>query len=53
MTQATERALSEPVPNSDLDRIQGTPTVIVDGVQYEGSLTDAQEFADFVLPGSK
>ena len=53
VTQATERALSEPVPNSDLDRIQGTPTVIVDGVQYEGSLTDAQEFADFVLPGSK
>ncbi|SKA84716.1 Protein-disulfide isomerase [Agreia bicolorata] len=51
VTQATDRALNEPVPNSDLDKISGTPTVIVDGVQYTGSLTDAQEFADFVLPG--
>jgi protein-disulfide isomerase len=52
VTEATERALNEPVPDSDLDSISGTPTVIVDGVQYDGSLTDAQEFADFVLPGA-
>ena len=53
VTEATERALNEPVPDSDLEHISGTPTVIVDGVQYEGSLTDAKEFADVVLPGAK
>jgi protein-disulfide isomerase len=51
IAEATERALSGPLPNSDLDALTGTPTVIVDGVQYTGSLDDPDEFADFVLPG--
>jgi len=46
---ATTRALTEPVPNSDLESITGTPTVLVNGKQYEGSLTDPAEFQSFVL----
>ncbi|SIN68467.1 DsbA family protein [Agromyces cerinus] len=46
---ATTRALTEPVPNSDLEAIKGTPTVLVNGKQYEGSLTDPAEFQSFVL----
>jgi len=52
VTQATDRALSGPLPDSDVEKLAGTPTVIVDGSQYTGSLTDAQEFADFVMAGS-
>ncbi|GAB3616371.1 hypothetical protein GCM10027416_09280 [Okibacterium endophyticum] len=46
---ATERALGEPVPNSSLDRIQRTPTVLVNDKQYAGALDDDQEFQAFVL----
>ena len=43
------RALTEPVPNSDLASITGTPTVLVNGKQYVGSLSDPAEFQSFVL----
>jgi len=46
---ATDRALSDPVPNSDLDRIQRTPTILVNDKQYAGSITDKKEFQAFVL----
>ncbi|WP_374946939.1 thioredoxin domain-containing protein [Agreia sp.] len=51
VTDATARALKGPLPNSDVDTLSGTPTVIVDGVQYLGGLDDPEEFADFVLRG--
>ncbi|KFF60614.1 hypothetical protein JF66_03285 [Cryobacterium sp. MLB-32] len=44
----TERALAGPIPGSELPSIPGTPTVLVDGAQYQGSLTDPVEFAQFV-----
>ncbi|MBB5641369.1 thioredoxin domain-containing protein [Cryobacterium roopkundense] len=44
----TEQATTGPIPGSDLPAISGTPTVLVDGVPYEGSLTDSVEFAQFV-----
>lgn len=47
VTQATERTASA-IPNSDLTGITGTPTVIVNGIQYQGSVSDAAEFAAFV-----
>ena len=31
-----------------LDNIQGTPTVLVDGKQYTGSISDEKEFASFL-----
>lgn len=46
---ATNRALTEPIPNSDLASVTGTPTVLVNGKQYVGSLEDAAEFQSFVL----
>ncbi|MET0975272.1 MAG: thioredoxin domain-containing protein [Leifsonia sp.] len=46
---ATKRALTEPIPNSDLPAVQGTPTVLVNGKQYSGSLTDPAEFNAFVI----
>ncbi|WP_353828939.1 DsbA family protein [Agromyces sp. SYSU T0242] len=46
---ATERALTQPIPNSDLASVTGTPTVLVNGRQYVGSLEDPAEFQAFVL----
>lgn len=46
---ATTRALTGPVPNSELPSITGTPTVLVNGQQYAGSLDDPAEFQSFVL----
>jgi protein-disulfide isomerase len=46
---ATNRALTEEVPNSDLPSITGTPTVLVNGQQYSGNLDDPAEFQAFVV----
>ncbi|MBX0300881.1 DsbA family protein [Cryobacterium sp. 1639] len=46
---ATDRALDNPLPNSSLDKLTGTPTVIVNGVQYTGALEDAAAFETFVM----
>ncbi|MGR2753662.1 DsbA family protein [Agromyces arachidis] len=46
---ATNRALTQPIPNSDLESVKGTPTVLVNGKQYVGSLEDPAEFRAFVL----
>lgn len=46
--EATSRALTGPIPGSDLDAVRATPTVLVNGEQYAGTLTDAREFAAFV-----
>ncbi|NEM91723.1 DsbA family protein [Galbitalea soli] len=48
VTAATARALAGPLPNSSVAKVSGTPTVIVSGKQYPGSLTDAATFAAFV-----
>ena len=48
VTQATDRTNTGPIPNSKLDRIGGTPTVIVNGQQYPGAIDDAAAFASFV-----
>jgi protein-disulfide isomerase len=50
VAEATDRALAGPLPDSDVDALTGTPTVIVDGVQYTGGIDDPDEFAGFVLP---
>jgi protein-disulfide isomerase len=52
VADATNRVLTEPLANSDLPRLTGTPTVIVNGKQYNGqgtnSWADPQAFAAFV-----
>ncbi len=46
--EATEHAL-EGLPGTDGLALTGTPTVLVNGTPYVGSLTDPKEFAQFVL----
>lgn len=52
VADATNRAMNDPVPNSSLDGITSTPTIIVDGEQYNAdgaaSLADVDAFAAFV-----
>jgi protein-disulfide isomerase len=45
---STTRSLTKPLANSSVAKVSGTPTVIVNGQQYNGSLTDASTFASFV-----
>ncbi len=48
VSAATSRALKGPLPNSSLQAVNGTPTVIVHGKPYNGSLTDPKAFLQFV-----
>lgn len=48
VADATNRVLNEKIPNSSLDKVTGTPAIIVNGKQYTGSLTDTSAFASFV-----
>lgn len=48
VTSATTRATNGPLPNTTVANVQGTPTVLVNGQQYSGSLTDANAFDAFV-----
>lgn len=47
--EATDRATTQPIPNSKLEKVKGTPTVLVNDKQYTGSITDPKEFQAFVL----
>lgn len=47
VTAATER-VSKPLPNSTVARLEHTPTVVVDGKEFTGKITDAAEFKSFV-----
>jgi protein-disulfide isomerase len=46
---STPRALNGPIPNSNVDKVTGTPTVIVNGLKYEGPVDDLASFQAFVL----
>ena len=46
---ARERHRTEGVPNSNVETVEGTPTVIVNGMKYTGALNDADAFNAFVL----
>jgi protein-disulfide isomerase len=48
VTSATTRATSGPLPNTSVTSVSGTPTVLVNGQQYSGSLTSDTAFTTFV-----
>lgn len=48
VADATDRALDGPLPNSEVASVEGTPTVLVNGEQYDGALDDPDAFAAFV-----
>jgi protein-disulfide isomerase len=51
---ATDRAVAGPIPGTDLkpSKLNSSMLVLVDGKQYSGSITDADEFKAFVLQAS-
>lgn len=51
--KATERAQAGPIPNSDIQNIQGTPTVLVNGNQYPGNPDPAafKQYVEAVVSG--
>jgi protein-disulfide isomerase len=46
---ALDRTLTGPIPNSSVRQLKGTPLVLVNGKQYQGSLTDPDEFRAFIV----
>lgn len=49
VADARDRALTGPIPNSDVTAISNTPTVIVNGHKYEGAPNDPVAFSDFMI----
>lgn len=49
VADARERALNNPIPNTDGATVTGTPTVIVNGQKYPGAVDDPAQFAAFVV----
>ncbi|MGV8912629.1 MAG: DsbA family protein [Rhodoglobus sp.] len=45
---STARALAGPIPNSEVAQVTATPTVLVNGIKYEGSVSDLVAFQAFV-----
>lgn len=46
---ALDRTLTGPIPNSTVRQLKGTPLVLVNGKQYQGSLSDPDEFRAFIV----
>lgn len=45
----TDAAFKGPLPNTEMvQKVEGTPTIIINGEQYTGSLTDQGQFQAFV-----
>jgi protein-disulfide isomerase len=49
VSDARDRALTGPIPNSDVSAISSTPTVIVNGNKYEGAANDSVAFSAFMV----
>ena len=49
VADARNRAQNGPIVDSNVDKIAGTPTIIVNGLKYTGALDDAKAFSAFVL----
>jgi protein-disulfide isomerase len=44
----TQHALTGPIKDADITQIKGTPTVLVNGISYTGSITDDKAFSAFL-----
>lgn len=45
---ATSRATTNALPGTDVKRLAGTPTVIINGKKYDGAINNAADFANAV-----
>ncbi|PDQ35449.1 MAG: hypothetical protein B5766_05855 [Candidatus Lumbricidophila eiseniae] len=48
VVDATQRAINGPLPNSNIPRLRGTPTIIVNGKQYTGPLNSVTQFKAYI-----
>ncbi len=46
---ATTRATTGPITGTNVDKVSGTPTVIINGQQYTGAVNDSSAFASAVV----
>lgn len=49
VADSSARALTGPIENTNVDKVTGTPTVIVNGLKYTGSVADLASFQAFVI----
>ena len=49
VSASTARALNGPLPDADVENVEGTPTIIVNGVKYNGPVDDLTSFQAFVV----
>jgi protein-disulfide isomerase len=49
VADSTSRALEGPLPGTEEPNVKGTPTVLVNGQKYSGSLDDPDAFSAFVV----
>ncbi|MCU1557136.1 MAG: hypothetical protein JWN09_1131 [Microbacteriaceae bacterium] len=49
VTAATTRATTGPIPDSNVKKVEGTPTVVINGKKYLGAVNDASAFAAAVV----
>jgi len=49
VSASSDRALKGPIPDSSIEKVIGTPTVIVNGQKYEGAVDNLAAFQAFVL----
>jgi protein-disulfide isomerase len=52
VTASSARALNGPIPDANIEKVTGTPTVIVNGLKYEGPVDDLESFKAFVVQAS-
>jgi protein-disulfide isomerase len=46
--KVNDDALTGPIEGADIEAVQGTPTVLVDGKTYKGNIDDEKALADFI-----
>jgi protein-disulfide isomerase len=49
VVEAKDRALTGPIPNSNVTAVTATPTVIVNGLRYTGAPNDPVAFSAFIV----
>lgn len=53
LTQNTQNAVNGPIPGADIPSIKSTPTVLVNGHSYRGSITDTKALLAFITAKGK
>lgn len=49
--QVNDQALAGPIEGADIEKVEGTPTVLVNGKSFQGAVNDAKALAEFIAQG--